>query len=192
MRLVMTVFTRILPVIFAGFCILAPARATEARWIDSVSATVGKDDNSSNTDLYRLGLQNRWNHTWFNDGAWYLGGYWDLEAAYWDSDHDTNGSLYEVSLTPVLRLQRDTGLSQTVRPFAELGVGGHLLTKQWIADRDLSSNFQFGLHMGAGLGFGDKGRYELMYRYQHLSNANTRTPNQAINFHLVSFRYAFK
>lgn len=188
----MTVFTRILPVIFAGLCILAPAQATGSRWIDSVSATVGKDDNSNNTDLYRLGLQNKWNRTWFNDGAWYLGGYWDLEAAYWDSDHDTDNSLYEVSLTPVLRLQRDAGLSQTVSPFTEIGVGGHLLSDREIGNRDLSSKFQFGLHMGLGLGFGDKGRYNLMYRYQHLSNANTRSPNQGINFHLVSFGYAFE
>jgi hypothetical protein len=31
-----------------------------------------------------------------------------------------------------------------------------------------------------------------MYRYQHLSNANLKSPNQAINFHLVSFGYAFE
>lgn len=188
----MRVLCRVLPVMFAVLGLLAPAQARENRWIDSVSATVGKDDNSNNTDIYRLGVQNRWNRTWFNDGAWYLGGYWDLEAAYWDSDHDTNGSLYDVSLTPVLRLERDAGLSQTASPFTELGVGGHLLTESKIGNRDLSSTFQFGLHAGLGLGIGDKGRYQLMYRYQHLSNANTKSPNQAINFHLVSFGYAFE
>jgi hypothetical protein len=43
-----------------------------------------------------------------------------------------------------------------------------------------------------GLGFGDKGRYELMYRYQHLSNADIEDPNQGINLHLVSFGYVFE
>jgi lipid A 3-O-deacylase len=188
----MTAFTRVLPVIIAIIFNLPSAHGAETNWIDSVSVTVGKDDNSNATDIYRLGLQNKWDHTWFNDGAWFVGGYWDVSLAYWDSDNDTSRSLYDLGLTPILRLQRDTELSNNVSPFSEVGVGGHLLTDQEIGERDLSSRFQFGTHLGLGLGFGDKGRYELMYRYQHLSNANTKSPNQAINLHLVSFGYAFE
>jgi hypothetical protein len=188
----MRIFARILPAIIAFFCMLPPVHSSEARWIDSISATVGKDDNSNNTDIYRLGLQNKWNRTWFNDGAWFVGGYWEASLAYWDADDNTNGSLYDLGITPILRLQRDAGLSRTMSPFSEIGVGGHLLSERRIGDRDLSSKLQFAPHLGLGLGFGDKGRYELMYRYQHLSNANTKSPNQAINFHLVSFGYNFE
>jgi hypothetical protein len=188
----MTVITRILPVLVYFLVLLPPAYGSETRWIDSVSATVGKDNNSNNTDIYRLGLQNKWNRTWFNGGAWFVGGYWDVSLAYWDSDNDNNGSLYDLSLTPILRLQRDAELSHSVSPFSEVGVGGHLLSEREIGERDLSTNFQFGSHLGVGLGFGDKGRYELMYRYQHVSNGNIKSPNQAINLHLVSFGYAFE
>jgi hypothetical protein len=57
------------------------AVAAENRWIDSLSASIGEDKNSNQMDVYRIGIQNRWNRTWFNDGAWYLGGYWDATTA---------------------------------------------------------------------------------------------------------------
>jgi hypothetical protein len=31
----------------------------------------------------------------------------------------------------------------------------------------------------------------LSYRYQHLSNAGIKQPNQGINFHLLRFQYHF-
>jgi hypothetical protein len=62
---------RLLKILLPALSLLAlPATAAENRWIDSVSASVGKDGNSNQTDVYRLGIQNRWNRTWFNDGAW--------------------------------------------------------------------------------------------------------------------------
>jgi hypothetical protein len=189
---VMTVITRILPVLAFFLILLPPAHGSETRWIDSVSATVGKDDNSNNTDIYRLGLQNRWNRTWFNGGAWFVGGYRDVSLACWNSDNDTNRSLYDLSLTPVMRLQRHAELSRAVNPLSKVGAGGHLLSGREIGERDLTTSLQLGPHLGVGVGFGDKGRYELMYRYQHLSNGNTKSPNQAINFHLVSFGYALE
>jgi lipid A 3-O-deacylase len=182
----------ILPILVCLGGLPGMALGTEDRWIDALSLTAGKDDKSNDTDVYRFGVQNRWNRTWFNDGAWYLGGYWDAALAYWDADTQSNRSLYDLSLTPILRLQRDASLSRSITPFSEIGVGGHLLSDKEIGDRDLSTNFQFGSHLGVGLGFGDKGRYELMYRYQHLSNADIEDPNQGINLHLVSFGYVFE
>ena len=164
----MKVLPGILALLMAVGGPLAPAHGAEDRWVDSVSMTVGKDDNSNNTDIYRFGVQNRWNRTWLDGGAWFVSGYWDAALAYWDSDIETNSSLNDLSLTPILRLQRDAELSRSITPFSEIGVGGHLLSEKEIGDRDLSTNFQFGSHLGVGLGFGDKGRYELMYRYQHI------------------------
>ncbi len=187
----MSTANRLLPVLLALFTWPLPAPASESGWIDSMAVTLGKDDNGNATDIYQIGVQNRWNRTWFNNGAWYVGGYWDISLAYWDSDNDINRSLYDLSLTPILRLQRDAELSRTVSPFSEVGVGGHMLSDQEIGRRDLSSNFQFGSHFGVGFDFGDRGHYELMYRYQHLSNGGAQSPDQGINLHLVSFGYAF-
>jgi hypothetical protein len=44
---VMTVIARILPVLAFFLILLPPAYGSETRWFDSVSATVGKDDNSN-------------------------------------------------------------------------------------------------------------------------------------------------
>ena len=93
-------------------------------WVDSFSFTFGQDDDSNDTDIYRLGLQNRWERTWFKGGAWYLGGYWDAELAYMDSGraNSKNNELLDLSLTPILRYQRDTNLSRGVTPYAEAGL----------------------------------------------------------------------
>ena len=95
---------------------MTTAGANGNRWVDSVSLTLGTDEDSLDADVYRLGLQNRWGRTWFNGGAWNVGGYWDAEFAYLEADagQGENNNLYDISLTPVFRLQRDTALSSGV------------------------------------------------------------------------------
>mgnify|MGYP000078403624 CR=1 FL=1 len=67
---------KLLKTLLHGLVLLTlPAVAAENRWIDSVTATVGDDKNSNQMDIYRIGLQNNWERTWFNGGAWYVGGY---------------------------------------------------------------------------------------------------------------------
>ena len=93
-----------------------------------ITFSYGQDDDSNESDVYRVGLQNNWERSWFTDGAWYVGGYWDAELAYMESDVSDaeNSELFDLSLTPVFRMQRDTGLSSGVSPYAEAGVGAHL------------------------------------------------------------------
>jgi lipid A 3-O-deacylase len=45
--------------------------------------------------------------------------------------------------------------------------------------------------VGFGLGFGDKGQYEISYRLQHISNGGIKTPNQGMNLHLLRLGYSF-
>lgn len=184
---------KLLKILLHGLVLLAlspAATAAENKWIDSMSGTVGKDKNSNKTDIYRLGLQNHWNRTLFNSGAWYIGGYWDVTVGYMESDVD-NSDLYELGVTPVLRLQRDTDISSGMAPFSEVGVGGHYLTDDKLGERDFGSQLQLASHIGVGVGFGDKGRYELAYRFQHMSNGGTRTPNNGMEMHLLRFAYGF-
>jgi len=162
-------------------------------WIDAMSFTYGEDMDDNETTLYRIGLQNKWERTWLNDGAWYVGGYWDAELAYMESDHKNseNGELFNLSLTPVFRLQRDASLSSGVSPYAEAGIGPHLLSETRLGKQQYSSAFQFGSLIGFGLGFGEKGQYEISYRFQHLSNGDIKTPNQGMNLHLLRLGYSF-
>ena len=169
----------------------APAGASG--WVDAVSFTYGQDEGSNEKDVYRLGLQNRWERTWFKGGAWYLGGYWDAELAYMDAktDNTNNDELLDLSLTPVLRYQRDPNLSSGVTPYAEAGVGPHLLSKTRLGNQQYSTAFQFGSLLGFGLGFGGSGQYEIAYRFQHISNASIKSPNDGMNLHLFRLGYAF-
>jgi hypothetical protein len=165
-----------------------------AAWaVDGVSFEYGKSD-SSNADvkLYRVGLQWDWHKKWLDTGNWHVGGYWDLNLGYWDNDSTakTNSSIADVGLTPVFRFQQNnpTGIS----PYAEAGIGIHLLSETEVSPkRQFGSSFQFGDHLGAGVRFGDKGRYDLGYRYQHLSNAGIKEPNQGIIFHQLRLQYRF-
>ena len=103
------------------------------------------------------------------------------EALDWENDF---------GLTPVLRLQPNNPAGFS--PYAELGVGFHFLSSTSVSpQRQFGSSFQFGDHVGAGVRFGDKGQYDIGYRYQHLSNAGIKQPNQGINFQQLRLQYHF-
>lgn len=167
--------------------------ASSGNWIDAISFSYGQDDDSNESDVYRIGLQNNWQHTWFNGGAWYVGGYWDAELAYMESDISDaeNSELFDLSLTPVFRLQRDAALSSGVSPYAEAGLGAHLLSETRLGHNSYSTAFQFGSVIGAGLSFGTRGQYQLGYRFQHISNASIKSPNSGMDLHLLRLAYVF-
>lgn len=172
---------------------VAMTGAQGSNWIDGLSISYGGDTNGNEINLLRAGLQNRWQRTWFNGGAWYVGGYWDAELAYIQSDSgDTdNGELFDVSLTPVFRMQRDATLSSGVSPFAEAGIGAHLLSETRLGDRAFSTALQLGPVLSLGLGFGANGQYELSYRFQRITNLGIKLPNDGMDLHLLRFGYNF-
>ena len=67
----------------------------------------------------------------------------------------------------------------------------HGYTEDGISDEDFDIPFAFGTHLGVGARFGANGRYELVYRYQHQSNAGLGDENPGINFHVVQLGYHF-
>jgi lipid A 3-O-deacylase len=132
-----------------------------------------------------------WNVKWLPSGSWYLGGYWEAGVNFWDSDPGRTGndSLVDVHVTPVFRWQRDPAAG--FAPFLELGVGPHGHTESKIENKDFDIGFSFGSHIGGGVRLGAQGRYEFLYRFQHLSNASIGDKNPGINFHLFQFGYHF-
>ena len=164
-----------------------------AHAIDGVSFELGTSDSSNvSVDMVRVGVQWDWSKRWTLGSDWHLGGYWDLAVGYWDNDsHNRSSSgIGDLGFTPVFRIQQTdpSGLA----PYIEAGIGFHYLTKTSInPERRLSTRFQFGDHIGVGLRFGPKHAFDLGYRYQHLSNAGIKDPNQGINFHQVRLQYHF-
>ena len=185
-----TATSLLLPFLLLGHSALL-ASSPAAPWIDSVSFSLGKDNDSNDTDVYYVGFQNKWERSWFEGGAWYLSGYWDAEIGYMETDIGFDNELVDFSLTPVLRFQRDASLSSGVTPYAEAGFGPHLVSDTRLGKRDLTTAFQVGSILGFGVGFGERGQYELSYRFQHISNLNIKKPNDGIDMHLLRLGYNF-
>ena len=178
----------------AALSMLLVVFAPPAQAVDGMSFEGGTDaSTNASVDLYRVGAQWDWNKRWLETGGWHLGGYWDLQLGYWDnsSNNKTDSELWELAFTPVFRVQQNQ--PSAVSPYVELGIGVHLLSETSVsAQRDLGSAFQFGSHAGVGARFGPKNAFDLSYRYQHLSNAGIKEPNDGINFHILRLGYRFK
>lgn len=171
--------------------LLACLWAVPAAAIDTILLEGGTNEGDEEVDRY--GGAVRWDlpFSFGQTGDWALGTYLELSVTYWDGTNGTEGEdgLVDFGLTPVLRYQRNPAYG--IAPFVELGVGAHVHTEDGIGDRDFDIPFAFGTHVGAGLRFGQQGRYELVYRFQHLSNAGIGDENPGINFHAVQLGYHF-
>lgn len=158
--------------------------------IDGISIGRGINDNTR-IDITRLSIAWDPHLQWSSEGDWCVVRYWQLDLGYWESSPDlrNSGSLVEFAITPVFRFinKAQAGL----QPWLEGAIGAHLISETMIADRDLSSTFQFGSHIGAGIRFGDNKQYELGYRFQHLSNAGIKGKNDGVNMYLVRVGYHF-
>ena len=150
------------------------------------------NDSNTDVDMYQGGVQYDFGVRWLEMGNWHLGGYAEFTVGYWDnaSPRATHASLWNVGLTPVLRIQQTD--KSMISPFLEGGIGIHYLSETSVSeDRRFGCNFSFADHVGAGITFGPRNAFELMYRYQHLSNAGICSPNQGINFNEIRLGYWF-
>lgn len=184
----------ILRFLLVTFLLLAQpshAGAADRPWISSAAFAFGESEDADSSDILRVGFQKKWRHNWFTGGAWYLGGYWDTGLTRIKADTGHTSAVYDLNLTPVFRYQRDASLSSGVTPFAEAGIGVHLLSGTHVGTSSLSTVFQFGSLLGLGVGFGERGQYELTYQYSYLSNANIKQPNDGLEAHLLKLGYNF-
>jgi len=160
--------------------------------IDGLAITGGTGAGNSagnGTRLVRVAVQWDWSKSWFRGDKWHVGGYWDAGVGYWkrDAAPGENDNLYEIGLTPVFRLQQNDfrGL------YFEGGIGAHFLSDTSLGDKNFSTSFQFGSHLGLGYRFGAKHAFDIGYAYQHLSNASIKKPNDGIDFHEIRLQYDF-
>lgn len=130
------------------------------------------------------------NLTWWPIGNYHFTLVGEAHLAWWHTDEgNINKNIVEFGLTPVFRFERASG---AIRPYIEAGVGVRLLSHEHISDGyALSTAFQFADMVGVGLKFGKDGRYQVGYRFQHLSNASIKRPNPGINFQQIYAQYNF-
>ena len=164
---------------------LAALSSAPAHALDGMSLELGTGDN---VNMGRVAVQWELAKPLLQFRNWQLGNHFDLAVGYWkakDATTTQHDELFELAFTPVLRIQGNG----RVGPYVELGLGMHLLTESSIADTRMSTAFQFGNHIGLGYRFGQKGAFDVAYRFQHLSNASIKRPNAGINFQQVRLGY---
>jgi lipid A 3-O-deacylase len=146
--------------------------------VDSVSVEAGRGNDRTN--VLRIAAQWRWRKERPVDERWRLLGYWEASAGAWESADDSSA---DFALTPVFRVER---YGRQRVPYIEAAIGFHILSRHISRERQFSTNFQFGDHIGAGI---RSGKYDFGLRAQHISNGGIRHPNPGINFLLLRFQY---
>jgi hypothetical protein len=169
-----------------GFILAATHCAAHA--VDSASLEIAS---GNKTDMARVGVQWKWARQFWQSNGTHIGGYWDLSLAQWRGRQFQNrpGStqnITDIGFTPVFRWQKDSlkGL------YAEAGIGVHYLSDLYDNnDRQLSTRFEFGDHIGIGYVF--RNNVDIGLRFQHFSNGSIKEPNDGVNFAVVRVSYSF-
>ena len=158
---------------------LAGSLAAPAHAMDGVALELGYGDDKSKA----IRLAGTWSwRTRDLGGGWRLAGYWEASLGAWENAEDSTTAF---ALTPVFRFEHAG--ERTV--YLEAAIGFHLLSQHISASREFATSFQFGEHLGLGLRFGERGRYDLGVRLQHISNGGIYASNPGFNFLLLRFQY---
>ncbi len=167
--------------------------SSQAFSIDGAAFEFGASQSTgSSIDRYGAVATSDWNVRWLPLGDWYLDGFWEGGFDVWHANTrgtTGNDTIATVHVAPMLRYQRDPKCG--LAPFIEVGVGAYGLTDSKIQNKNFSLDFAFGDSIGGGVRFGDEGRFELLYRFQHLSNAGLGDRNPGINFHVIELGFHF-
>lgn len=156
--------------------------------LDSASVEVGS---GSKVRMVRVGLQSHWEKRWFQRNGRHIGAHWDLQLAQWRGTAYQNvigqhQHLTDIGLTPVFRWQADDRKGW----YAEGGIGVHVLSRLYDNNDDwLSTRFQFGDHLGAGVVLANG--WDLGVKVQHFSNGGIKRPNSGVDFIVFKAGRAF-
>jgi len=174
---------RLLTLLITGLCWMPSSHAA-----NGIAIEAGLGDDS--TDMGQFSLIHQWDSKWFTEGNWYLTGYWEASLGHWHSSNAGGNEIWNVGLTPVFRVQsKATG---GLRPYFEAAIGANLISDTHVNnERNMGVAYQFGDHLGLGMILGDRGQYELGYRFQHFSQAGINHDNDGINFQEVRFVFLF-
>lgn len=144
------------------------------------------------TDSLALGVSWNWNAAW-PLGPGELRPYIEIMLSQWRYDASAASGkdhLTQFAVTPVLRWRAGGGKSAW---FVEAGVGLSFTSSIYHSvDKQFSTSFNFGSHLGVGRNFGKNLEHELALRVEHFSNAGIRHPNPGQNFAQLRYTYRFE
>jgi hypothetical protein len=142
---------------------------------------------NDSTQLARVTARWDWNNYWSLSQNWVASGFWEVGLGHWQGDRVGAEKIWDLGFTPVFRARSGVSLF-----YLEGAIGAHWLSSSKVNERrSLGCRFNFGDHVGFGWNFGEKDRYELGYRFQHLSNCSIKQPNDGINFHQLRLGYNY-
>lgn len=123
-----------------------------------------------------------WNYRF--DGGSRLDLVGELGVAYWHADGSRSpGSAWQFSAIPFLRW------TWSDRYYIEAGIGATAFSRTTFADKNISTAFQFGDHIGIGMHVTDNSRLSL--RYSHFSNAGIKRPNPGLDILQLTYSYQY-
>ena len=140
-----------------------------------VSVARGVDD--ADIDVVRLAYRRMLP----GEGGWWRPTLVELGGGIWRVP-DLAGSTerFDLHATPIWR-------ADFARTYVEGGIGLYLLSHTINNDvTHMSTSFEFGSHVGAGLRVGERRETRIGIALQHLSNAGIKEPNSGVNFLVVS------
>ncbi len=172
----------VMPIILAGSMLACAAHA-----VDSFTLEAGAGDDVLNA---RAGATWHWKARWAPLGHWHLTGYWEASAGMWEVDGPGGGRAFDAGFAPVFRLRPNA--SGGTQPYWEAAIGLRLLSRVRLNDRrDLGDALVLSEHLGFGVTFGEKTRYDLGYRLQHVSNAGLREGVDGVTLHQIRLSYLY-
>lgn len=157
-----------------------------------VAFAVGRETAKRNNIDFREGMMTwQWRDSVVQRESWRMRGAWEANLSYWDAGNKFDDrSLFNLGVVPVFRYEPSSRWAG-VRPYIEFGIGPQLITETRIGDRIKSTAFQFRDLYGVGVQFGEREQFRLGYRFIHVSNADIKKPNNAVDFRMLVAEYRF-
>jgi lipid A 3-O-deacylase len=144
----------------------------------------------------QMGVGQKYNRTELNYEmapvwSYTFGGNWgkvdltpEFGVAYWWAHSGSHpSSVWQANAIPMFRWWLGD------RFYLEGGVGATLFSSTKFADKEISTAYQFGDHIGFGFQLTQNSRLGL--RYSHFSNASIKRPNPGLDVTQVTYTYLF-
>jgi len=167
---------RVYAVLFV-FASLAFGGTAAAAAQSEVTLSLGRAVENADIDVIRLAYR----HTLASDARWWVPAQVELGAGIWRvPDLAGTTQRFDFHATPVWR-------ADFARTYVEGGIGLYMLSHTINNDvTHMSTSFELGSHVGAGLRIGERRETRVGIALQHLSNGGIKEPNSGVNFILLN------
>jgi lipid A 3-O-deacylase PagL len=163
--------------LLGALALLAFTAAAAAQPQSDVMVSVGRGADNADIDLMRLAYR----RTMPSDARWWVPTLVEFGGGIWRVPNlGGTTQRFDLHATPVWR-------ADFSRTYVEGGIGVYLLSH--IINNDtthMSTSFEFGSHIGAGLRLGERREARVGIALQHLSNGGIKEPNSGVNFLLLN------